>query len=94
MDDWKTAHRGYFQSLGLVPETITLMTISLSLGVGTGISTISTASIEVRTIASLGMVTGRELGCMDLHSQLSIVAMVSHPCMLSFLVHERHLEAL
>jgi hypothetical protein len=49
-------HVGYFQSLGLVPETTTLITISLSWGVGIGVSMISTASIELCTIASLGIV--------------------------------------
>jgi hypothetical protein len=44
-------------SLSGLPERMTLMTISLSPGVGIGVSIISTASIGLCTITCLGMVT-------------------------------------
>lgn len=51
--DEVTYQSGYFQSLGFVPATTTLITTSLSPGVGIGVSMISTASIELCIITCL-----------------------------------------
>jgi hypothetical protein len=48
-------HRGNFQSFGLVPDTTTLMTISLSLGLGIGVSMKLRDSMELWTMAWIGM---------------------------------------
>jgi hypothetical protein len=56
-DERRGYQRGIFQSFGLEPHTITLMTTSLSWGVGIGVSINSTASMEGCTITCLGMMT-------------------------------------
>lgn len=54
-DDGGKYHTGNFHSLGFEPATTTLITTSLSRGVGIGVSIISKASIELCIITCLGI---------------------------------------